>query len=65
MIISNEKALDILIKAVDRAGGVVKFADIVGVSSSLISLVMSGKRSMNDDIAAALGLRRVIMWDKE
>jgi len=48
----------------DRAGSQKKWAKKNGVTPSLISMVLSGDRPLNNKIISALKLRRVVVYER-
>lgn len=61
---SKEAVLDLLSDAVLRAGGQRAYAEQNKVSQGELSLILAGKRDLAPKILAALGLRRVIEYER-
>lgn len=61
-LITPGNAIAILRSVVDRAGGVVAFARGAGLSASVVSETLAGRRDISEAVANAAGLMRVVRF---
>jgi len=53
--LNNDEMKELLILAVNKAGGVTKWAKAKGMSHTPVSLMVQGKRPISEPVANALG----------
>jgi hypothetical protein len=63
-LLGQKDAVRLLRLEVNRAGSQKKWAKKNGVTQSLISMVLSGDRPLNNKIISALKLRRVVVYER-
>src|SRR5262249_14083266 len=63
-LLDQKDAVRLLRLEVNRAGSQKKWAKKNGVTQSLISMVLSGDRPLNNKIISALKLRRVVVYER-
>lgn len=59
--LSKREVMKRLLAAIDKAGNQHRFAQQIGVSPSVISYILYGKREFPDRVLNALGVERVTM----
>ena len=63
-LLDQKDVVRLLRLEVNRAGSQKKWAKKNGVTPSLISMVLSGDRPLNNKIISALKLRRVVVYER-
>ena len=63
-LLDQKEVVRLLRLEVNRAGSQKKWAKKNGVTPSLVSMVLSGDRPLNNKIISALKLRRVVVYER-
>ena len=63
--ISHENAMDKIRAIVREAGSQVEAAKRLDISPMYLSDILAGKRGISDNVAAKLGYKRVVVFEKQ
>ncbi len=61
---TEDEARELLRRTTKTAGGQKAWAQQVGISPAFVSDVLRGRRDLGERIPAALGLRRVVRYER-